>query len=476
VNPTIFETGRIFWHNHENLKDVNSKPERRENLLTNIKWETERSNTGKYLNQLLTQIVYHAAAKGVRKINWFFSYPTAFSLGDRGDFNDRLEKLLNALEKDTGIRQVFSGRDNLLTESISAAYYFRKQNPLEQVFLCVDIGGGTSDISLWLKTKYAFQSSVRFASRTMFVEPLRHLLERQSVMDAVRTQTLADGIHTMLEYGEQGTVISEDKIKFFIETVLYEYYNDFKTRLDTLAGEDLAAYKLFKYRVLIAYSGLMYYLANIIARLFEAGKINEDIAAVVLGLSGKGSMMTDWIKAYCPGIYGEAEALIKEKTGGIEITLRAQFDAENAKTETAKGLIADLDGSGKQKHEAEEVNPEIYMGASIDLASEDGTTKSLGADDFIDTYSDRFFSKPETLKVRITPELPELEGFIKFFNSIARRSRGDIEPIDDGWWTRHKKDLWNKIQTGFENMLAEKRFDPPFIVMISVFLKEYGNG
>jgi hypothetical protein len=51
VNPTIFETGRIFWHNHENFRIVNTKQGRRENLLTNIKWETERSNTGKYLNQ-----------------------------------------------------------------------------------------------------------------------------------------------------------------------------------------------------------------------------------------------------------------------------------------------------------------------------------------------------------------------------------------------------------------------------------------
>jgi hypothetical protein len=476
VNPTIFETGRIFWHNHENFRIVNTKQGRRENLLTNIKWETERSNTGKYLNQLLTQIAYYAAERGVRKINWFFSYPTAFSLGDRGDFNDRLEKLLDALEKDTSIKQIFNGGNNLLTESIAAAYYFRKQNPLEQVFLCVDIGGGTSDISLWLKTKYAFQSSVRFASRTMFVEPLKKLLERQSIMDAARTQNVADGIRAMLDYGGQGAIISEEKIKFFIETVLFEYYNDFKTRLDALAGEDLAAYKLFKYQVLIAYSGLMYYLTNIIARLFEDGKIEKDIAAVVLGLSGKGSKMTDWIKAYCPIIYHEAEALVKEKTGGIEITLRDRFNAETAKTETAKGLIADLDGSGKQKHEAAEVNPEVYMGASIELTSEDGITKNLYEDDFIDTYSDRFFSKPETLKVKISPDLPELELFIKFFNAIARQSKGDIDPIDDGWWTRHKKDLWNKIQTGFENVLAEKRFDPPFIVMISVFLKEYGNG
>jgi hypothetical protein len=475
VNPTIFETGRIFWHNHENFRIVNTKPGRRENLLTNIKWESERSNTGKYLNQLLTQIVYYAAEKGVRKINWFFSYPTAFGLGGRGDFSERLEKLLVSLEKDTGIRQIFSERDNLLTESIAAAYYFRKQNPLEQVFLGVDIGGGTSDISLWLKTKYAFQSSVRFASRTMFVEPLKHLLERQSVMDAVRTTKNTDGIRMMLDYSGSGTVISDDKIQFFIETVLFEYYSDFKTRLDTLAGEDLAAYRLFKYQVLIAYSGLMYYLANIIARLFESGKIDKDIAAVVLGLSGKGSKMTDWIKAYCPIIYHEAEALIREKTG-VAITLRDRFNAETAKTETAKGLIADLDGSGKQKHEAAEVDPEIYMGASIELTSEDGVTKNLREDDFIDTYSDRFFSKPEKLKIRIAPELPELERFIQFFNAIARQSKGDIEPIDDGWWMGHKKDLWNKIETGFENVLAEKRFDPPFVVMISVFLKEYGNG
>jgi hypothetical protein len=187
--------------------------------------------------------------------------------------------------------------------------------------------------------------------------------------------------------------------------------------------------------------------------------------------------MTDWIRAYCPIIYGEAESLIEKETGGIKIALRERFNAETAKTETAKGLIADLDGSGKQKHEAAEVSPEIYMGASIKLTSEDGAKKKLGKDDFIDTYSDQFFSKPEKLKVNIDPELPELERFIEFFNAIVGRTKGDIHPIDEGWWTEYrKKDLWNKIQVSFENALAEKRFDPPFIVMISVFLKEYGNG
>lgn len=478
THETIFRDGRIFWHNHENFKDLNAREPRRKNLKTNIKWETTSQYSGKYLNQLLTQIVYHAAKSGARKINWFFSYPTAFGFHHLAEFSEMLGSLLEGLRQETGIEQVFNGQDSMLPESMAAAYYFRKKDERQGVFLCVDIGGGTSDISLWIKKEYAFQSSIRFASRDMFVEPLKLLLKQDSVMHTVRTPNPADGIHTMLEFGRDDASLSDERIKSFIEVALVEYLPDFKKRLNSLAGQDLAAYKNFRYRVLIAYSGLVYYLAGIIAQLCIEEKIDKDTTKIVLGLSGKGAKMTDWINAYTQLIYGAAQTLIKEKTGGVEIELLEKFEPKAAKTETATGLIANLDGSGKLPDRQGEANSKIFMGASIELT--DGkTTKNLSAGESIDPYSDSdkdgFYYHLENLKVNFTGELPEMEGFINFFNNIARQTRGDINPIDENWWERHKKDLRNQFKTVFENTLAEKRFEAPFIVMIRVFLMEYNN-
>jgi hypothetical protein len=483
---TIFETGRIFWHNYENFKLVNSTEGRRDNILTNIKWETDHSNAGKYLNQMMTQIVYHAAEKGVRKINWFFSYPTAFGLGDKGEFSSTLTMLIESLEKDTGIKLDFNAETNLLTESTAAAFYFRNKNPREAIFLCVDIGGGTSDVSIWTQKGNIFQSSIRFASRDMFIAPLKKLLERKSVMDAVRTNKIEDGIFTMLEYGGKYAKISDDKIKFFIETVLFEYYRDFELRLASLRDNDREAYKKFKYCVFIAYSGLVYYLANIIAELlitdkFEK-KIDNEIALIVFGLSGKGSKLTDWINEYCGMIYTEAQNLITEKTksaanpNGLTITFRNQFSGDAAKTETAIGMVCNLDENGKQKDKTISVDPDMYMGSGIEISNGD-TVKSFAKDDFVDIYTDPFFAMPKSLEIRIEQELAEFDDFIDFFNRLAAKTRNEMPPVPkDRRYETKKRILWNQIKTEFKNILGEGRFEPPFVVMLKVFLDECING
>jgi hypothetical protein len=487
-NNIIFETGRIFWHNHETFKKVNTSTEgRRERLLWNIKWDTNRIYAGKYLNQLLTQITYRAAERGVRKINLFFSYPTAFSLGDQDDFSRTLNSIVENTAKETGVYLVFDERGSLLTESIAAAFYFRKRNPLQTIFLCVDIGGGTSDVSIWIKSRHVFQTSIRFASRDMFVAPLAKLLERPSVMAKVRPDIADDGIRHMLDWGKGQKEISDETIKFLIETVLFEYYDTFRTRLDSIDGDDdKQAYKHFRYCVLIAYAGLVYYLANIIAvKLNEADpekRIDNDITQIVFGLSGKGSKLTEWIRSYCPLIYEEAQNLIAERTKSIEnqdglsIEFLGQFSPDTAKTETAVGLICDLDGSGRQKNTAKLVDPEVYLGCGIEVSA-GNVTRSCGKDDFVAAYNDQFFANPKALKIAVDKSLFDLDTFVAFFNRIAAKTRTDMPQIAEDWYgnERNKQTLWNKIKRAFEDKLSEGRFDPPFIVMLKVFLEEYSN-
>ncbi|MDR3301552.1 MAG: hypothetical protein LBT01_03365 [Spirochaetaceae bacterium] len=469
AEDTVFKSGRIFWHNERNLKIVNATEGRRDNLQTNIKWDENRDYIGKFLNQLLTQIVYNAASKGVRKINCFFSYPTAFSFREKGLFRDTLERLVEGIEEDTGVEITFKP-ENLITESIAAAFYFRKDSR-HRLFLCVDIGGGTSDVSIWTPDVNLFQTSIRFASRNMFIAPLERLLKRKSVMDVVRSPDVADGIHTMLEYGGGDTPNSKDKIKFFIETVLFEYYDKFKQRLDSLKGEDELCYKNFRYCVFIAYSALCYYLANIIVSLLKVGKIDNDVTDLVFGLSGKGSKLTDWIKEICPKIYEEIQSFILEKTG-VSIKFRPQFSADSAKTETAKGLICNL-VNGKQKESGEGAEPMMYLGSSIELAKGSDTPRCYSKADFVNVYTDELIKNPVELKVSIDRELADFGEFLDFFNRLAEKTRGEMPEISIDWYQKNKKSLWNQIEKVFNDILKDKRFEPPFIVIIKEFLQFY---
>ena len=476
-DATLFAETRNFWHNHDNFKRMNTQEGRKERLLTNIKWESNKSNSAKYLNQLLTHIVYQAAEKGVRSINFYFSYPTAFGPGAKDDFCGRVSSIIKLLSEGTGIALGFNENHNLITESIAAAYYFNHKKPRQTVFFCVDIGGGSTDASIWVKTKHIFQTSIHFASRDMFIRPLSRLFNIPSVLKAVTTDSPSDGIYTMLSDVSSGKALTGDKFKFLIETVLFEYYTPLVNRLQNMQGQDAEAFKIFKYCVLITYSGLVYYLANILASLFTAldedRKIDNDVGEIILGLSGKGSKLTGWIKSYCDFIYEEAQAIIKEKTL-LDIHILPEFSPETAKTETAIGMICNLAADGKQKNQAVLVKPDLYMGCDVTV-SKDSDTKNFYASDFVDTYKDQFFSSPKDLKVEFDRELLELESFIMFFNRVTAKTGNEMPPIDPAEFSKAKKSLWNKIKQECENTLNEGRFEPPFIVMLKVFLEEYAE-
>jgi hypothetical protein len=307
----------------------------------------------------------------------------------------------------------------------------------------------------------------------MFIAPLVRLLKRKSVMEVVQSSDVADGIHTMLEYGGGDTPNSKDKIKFFIETVLFEYYDKFKQRLDSLKGADNDCYENFKYCVFIAYSALCYYLANIIISLLQEGKIDNDVTVIVFGLSGKGSKMTGWIEDICPIIYEEIENLILEKTK-IKIKIKPEFDKASAKTETAKGLICNLE-NGKQKDSGEGAEPKVYFGSSIELSKGSGNTRSYSKDEFVDIYTDELIKTPAELKVSIDKELTDFGDFVDFFNKLAGKTRGGMPEISTEWYKKKKKELWDQIEKVFGDVLKEGRFDAPFIVIVKVFLEVYSE-
>jgi len=474
---TMFTEKRIFWHNYENFRIMNTQEGRKERLVTNIKWEAEKSNSAKYLNQLLTQVVYHAAERGVRNISFFFSYPTAFGPSAKDDFCGRINRIIKLLSEETGLALTFKENENLLTESIAAAYYFNYKKPRQSLFFCVDIGGGSTDASIWLKTKHLFQTSIHYASRDMFIRPLDHLVHIPSVLKAVTTENNTDGIYMMLSDVSTGKKLTDDKFKFLIETVLFEYYEPLITRLQDLKGQDLEAFNIFKHCVLIAYAGLIYYFANVIASLFtiydDERKIDNDISEVIMGLSGKGSKMTDWIRTYCNFIYDEAENLIKEKTS-LSIKIMTEYSPETAKTETAIGMICNLDGNGRQKNQVSIKKPDVYMGCDIKI-SKGKEQRTLRSTDFVDAYNDQFFSSPKELKIEIDKELPELDAFISFLNKITAKTGNEMPPIDMNDYNASKNKLWDKIRNEFEAVLRIGRFETPFILMLRVFLEEYAE-
>ncbi|MDR3357207.1 MAG: hypothetical protein LBO04_08510 [Spirochaetaceae bacterium] len=490
VEDKIFETGRIFWHNREVFGKINSDPTciRRNSLKTNIKWDSgDRSYIDKYLNQLLTQIVFKAAENGVGKINWYFSYPSAFDWNSEEKYRNVLKKLVSNISNESGVaynQNAVNGPTNLTTESIAAAKYLMSKPKYKNLplFLCVDIGGGTSDISIWTRDSNLFQCSVRFASRDMFVAPLAKLLRNDEIMKAVYADKGEDRIFNMLNYaGSDNNANTEERIRFFIETVLYEHYDEFKHRLAKPTGGDEKAYNKFKYSIFIAYTALCYYLGLIVGDLFCNKIIPEDIATMALGLSGKGSKITDWIDHRLrETIRVRMQELVADKKNKKEMELKIDFSTDNSvKTETAQGLIIHF----AQKDQTEKTNegskPQFYMGSSVKLKKDPLKDISYEKNSFISTSNNElkhFIQAPGKLETEFDTELQEFGAFLDFFNSIAKTTDGNMEEISLDWYSQHKSILYSRMKTSFENTLKEdERFEPPFISMVKAFLDYYSE-
>jgi hypothetical protein len=489
VEDKIFETGRIFWHNHVVFGKINSEPTciRRNNLKTNIKWDSgDRSYIDKYLNQLLTQIVFKATEDGVGKINWYFSYPSAFDWDSEEKYRHVLKSLVSKISDESGVaynQEAVKKSANLTTESIAAAEYFisKPENNNLPLFLCVDIGGGTSDISIWTRDSNLFQCSVRFASRDMFVAPLAKILNNGNIMHVVCGNSTDDRIFNMLNYaGSDKSANTEEKIRFFIESVLYEHYELFHYRLTTLTGDEERAYHKFKYSIFIAYTALCYYLGLIVGDLFYNKIIPDDIATMVMGISGKGSKLTDWIdRRLRNAIMEKIQKLIADKKTKKEMKIEMDMSTDDSvKTETARGLIINFAKKDQTKNAKEDSKPQFYMGGSVKL-KKDPLEINYEKNRFIFT-SDKdlkeFMKAPGTLKTEFDAELQDFGAFLDFFNSIAGTTDGNMEEISLDWYSQNKNTLYTRMKTAFENTLKEnERFEPPFISMVKAFLVYYSK-
>ena len=150
-------------------------------IKTDLKWSTKKGDrvlTKLFLKHLALQISALAARDSVREIEWFISFPSAFSISDQSAYFDIWKYITEELQKTTGIRHIYpETRDDLnhwRSESVAIAQYFADEEGENLVYsTCIDVGGGTSDISIWEKNRLLHQCSIRLAGYhllTQFLE------------------------------------------------------------------------------------------------------------------------------------------------------------------------------------------------------------------------------------------------------------------------------------------------------------------
>ena len=142
----------------------------------NLKWSLDLppNFTRLFLKHLALIITAQAASQNVREITWCISYPSAFSPGAKDGYRNDWDEIITDLNQKTGIKHSFDSAkgNNFLTESLAFAQYFTSPRQPgrfgNSVF--IDIGGGTSDLSIWDDRHLIYQCSIKLAGQHLFAQ------------------------------------------------------------------------------------------------------------------------------------------------------------------------------------------------------------------------------------------------------------------------------------------------------------------
>jgi hypothetical protein len=139
-------------------------------IKTNLKWSKEFTLAERFLYQLALQISAEAVNNQVQKIKWAISYPSALSEKDQRRYKDKWSDIINNLKDLTGVNHEWEkGKEKYWrTESLAIAHYFKLKHNTLNNFICIDMGGSTSDISIWQDKILLHQCSIRLAGRELF--------------------------------------------------------------------------------------------------------------------------------------------------------------------------------------------------------------------------------------------------------------------------------------------------------------------
>lgn len=431
-------------------------------IFTDLKWssdDNDRIRAQAFLEQLCLQCSAEAATKRARRINWQFSYPMAFSEDDIGGFREIWQRITEACNIVTGLRR---GEINSEPESIAAAKFFastRQSKDATGAFasgaVCIDIGGETSDISIWQHNKLYWQASLRLAGRRILLDILKanpEFLEHFDVSPSdITLLKEASKKKTSDFYAQADAWIAES-----INSRSQNDRQNWWQHLAVYTGKPQV--KMFIQLIALGISGLLYYIGLILKRLSETENFERRMPSVYIG--GNGARILHWLSN---GRFGSNEV---SKTR-LKRILR---DASGFDTDL-NGFDLEISKSPKEEAAYGLVQVDTFLEWTQDQL---GKTDVLAGETFIESGEKRAWTEILTPKRLVsgldtTDELERIKDFVESFNksgwfgeniTLDRRTHDFILAQSQNTFQRFRNDT-------SENL----RIEPLFILALKFLLE-----
>lgn len=412
-------------------------------LRTGFKWE-QLQYQKPFLKELALLISANAAANGARELRWSVSYPSAFSPNEVARYRRVWVELYEELSRLTGIRHQLNnkgGEGGLQTEAVAFASYFGNFHNRQMVHTsCLDIGGGTTDISVWQENKLIHQVSVPYAGRDISSQLLRR---KPSFVKSLFPPSLTSEIHD-----DEARARQDRNFTSRLDNII-RYGSDelLGGRLDMLVNQSShlqVPLQQFLSLLAVSYGGLYHYLGVVLKVLRSEGKLTRNVPTPVY-LGGNGGRLLNWIDA----------SSRFQRDGEIDLLLaRLQIKAAECgkgpanttlsdayKDETACGLISEgvnLSGDFDPRDDAMICGSTLKING-LEFASDDRVILPHNND------------KIERYKLS---DLSSLKAFVSNYDSsIAELRIRNLIPIAD---LCQADSLWQEVETEIRSLCLAK--------------------
>jgi hypothetical protein len=351
--------------------------DRKAPVKTNLKWQSQLDVKGlqrieAFFKEMLllikNKIILNSGDPAKSRIVWFS--PLSMSDFQKGEFQDTWHRNFEA---------IFGNHGTLthITESVAPFYFLRRTNQLVagENIINIDIGGGTTDVLLFVNQQPRFGSSFKFGANAIwgagfnaheFHDKSNGFLQafkKQARKDKASTQkstsandSIEEFYNDLVHYDTGGdiTLASSDIISF-----LFNY--DEEARPQLKFGDFIRNDKHLKIILLLHYSAIIYHIAQLINHI-KAHKEPSIVIPRYFVFSGKGSLYINALGgASGKGIKAVTKFILDSVCGPEGLTIPSNFElvlTKEPKEATANGgVLANLNGNEP------DITPIILTGA-----------------------------------------------------------------------------------------------------------------
>ncbi|MCC5995859.1 MAG: hypothetical protein JJU18_05760 [Oceanicaulis sp.] len=263
-----------------------------------FKWSAEegdRDAINRFLMHCVVLSLAELCAQGVTPshVDWRFSFPTAMKTDDARDYFDRASQIVTVASGEHAKTKLAT-----TTEAEAAAVYFREafKADIPRSYLVLDIGGGTTDISVWTYKGQLWSGSFLLAGADLMLD---FVIKNKDFLDALAVETddmlgkhKARELLKALPQQQRSDTPADKTIAFLVNTEAFR--KRFNERRSSISGRREVRKLHAGARLMLG--GLLYYSGMQVRGLLEHPEFSKNVDpdafdAIRIAFAGRGSTL-----------------------------------------------------------------------------------------------------------------------------------------------------------------------------------------